>query len=254
MTADRQLYFALPPVGRPPVPPLTYSVRPSRRAKHVNIEVTHDGSVVVVVPRWFKRANVPNVIEENRRWIERARRQMMESAPPPEPVGGLPVRVELRAVAETWPVVYQSTPSRSAAAREHRDGRLVVSGAATNRPACRAALQRWLSRKAHRLLVPWLRMISDTRELPVGRILVKNQRTRWASCTSQKTISLNQNLLFLPPRLVRYIFLHELCHTRHVNHSKRFWAVVRLHEPDYKALEKQLDRANRYVPRWSRRD
>jgi YgjP-like, metallopeptidase domain len=54
-------------------------------------------------------------------------------------------------------------------------------------------------------------------------LLVKSQRTRWASCSAKKNLSLNTKLLFLSPDLVRYVLIHELCHTVYMDHSKEFW-------------------------------
>jgi predicted metal-dependent hydrolase len=99
-------------------------------------------------------------------------------------------------------------------------------------------------------LVPWLREISREKHLPFGRTLMKMQKTRWASCSRHRTVSLNVKLLFLPPELVRYVFVHELCHTVHMNHSREFWRFLAVKEPGYKELDKQLRTAWRLVPAW----
>ncbi len=57
-------------------------------------------------------------------------------------------------------------------------------------------------------------------------------------------------LLFLPPELVRYVFVHELCHTVHMNHSREFWRFLAVKEPGYMELDKQLRTAWRLVPAW----
>jgi len=82
-------------------------------------------------------------------------------------------------------------------------------------------------------------------------VLVRSQRSRWGSCSRRRAISLNQKLLFVPPPLVRYVFLHELCHTVHFDHSPAFWAFLAQREPRWKALDEELDMAWRYVPLWA---
>ena len=67
------------------------------------------------------------------------------------------------------------------------------------------------------------------------------QRTRWGSCSNSGTISLNAALLFLEPPLVRYLFIHELCHLIALNHSRRFWAAVARYEPDYRGARPAAD-------------
>jgi predicted metal-dependent hydrolase len=86
--------------------------------------------------------------------------------------------------------------------------------------------------------------------MPLRGLLVKNQRTRWASCSAKKNLSLNTKLLFLSPDLVRYVLIHELCHTVYMDHSKEFWRFVASHEPGYKALDQALREAWKTVPDW----
>jgi predicted metal-dependent hydrolase len=86
--------------------------------------------------------------------------------------------------------------------------------------------------------------------LSFSRIQIRRQRTRWGSCSATGTISLNVCLMFLDPAVVRYLYVHELCHTRHMNHSPRFWALVEHHEPDSRRLDRQLLRGWQAVPAW----
>ena len=72
-----------------------------------------------------------------------------------------------------------------------------------------------------------------------------------AACSTRGTISLNYKLLFLPRPLVRYVLLHELCHTRQSNHGVAFWALVAQHAPDYRRLRAELRRAGPCVPEWA---
>jgi predicted metal-dependent hydrolase len=71
-----------------------------------------------------------------------------------------------------------------------------------------------------------LERFSDQYNLPYGRAAFRCQKTKWGSCSSRNNISLNINIAFLPEHLQDYILLHELCHIRHMNHSKAFWAQL----------------------------
>ena len=73
-----------------------------------------------------------------------------------------------------------------------------------------------------------------------GSISVRNQSSRWGSCSRRGTLSFNYRLLFLPPHLADYVIVHELCHLREMNHSKRFWEIVAQAIPDYLERRKQL--------------
>ena len=83
------------------------------------------------------------------------------------------------------------------------------------------------------------------------RVAIRRQRTRWGSCSVRGTISLNCCLLFQRPAVVRYLLIHELAHTVHMNHSHRFWRFVALHCRDYRKLDKELLDGWRRVPSWA---
>ena len=106
-----------------------------------------------------------------------------------------------------------------------RNGIVTLRGATDNEDLCVKALQRWLSGVARRHFEPQLQQLSARTGLPCSRVHIRMQRTCWGSRSSSGTISLNLSLLFLEPDLVHYLMVHELCHARHMNHSKRFWAT-----------------------------
>lgn len=71
-------------------------------------------------------------------------------------------------------------------------------------------------------------------------ITVRDQKTRWGSCSSRGTLSFNYRLIFAPSTVLDYVVVHELCHLTHMNHSKDFWNMVGTILPDYKSCRKWL--------------
>ncbi|MBI4239828.1 M48 family metallopeptidase [Candidatus Uhrbacteria bacterium] len=74
----------------------------------------------------------------------------------------------------------------------------------------------------------------------VGKVSIRNQRTRWGSCSRKGNICFNYRIVQLAPELVGYLIVHELCHVAEMNHSQKFWKLVERVIPHYKALRKKL--------------
>ena len=73
-----------------------------------------------------------------------------------------------------------------------------------------------------------------------NRICIRNQKSRWGSCSQKKNLNYNFRIILLPKDLADYIVVHELCHLKEMNHSKRFWDLVGETMPDYKGMRKRL--------------
>jgi predicted metal-dependent hydrolase len=79
-------------------------------------------------------------------------------------------------------------------------------------------------------------------KLPVGKIAIRNQRSRWGSCSRKGNLNFNYKLVFLPPALQDYIIVHEICHIREFNHGHGFWSLVGETMPEWKILRNELKR------------
>jgi hypothetical protein len=74
----------------------------------------------------------------------------------------------------------------------------------------------------------------------INRIAIKNQRKRWGSCSSKANLNFNYKIIFLEPQFADYLIVHELCHLKEFNHSKKFWNLVEKTIPDYKTINQRL--------------
>ena len=74
-----------------------------------------------------------------------------------------------------------------------------------------------------------------------GRVTIREQRTRWGSCSSKNNLNFNWKLIMAPPEALDYVVIHELCHLTEFNHSPRFWSLVEAQMPEYKYWKKWLD-------------
>lgn len=225
-----------------------FSVRVSGRARRLSIKVFPRGRVEVVVPRRTRAGAVQAFVAEHRDWIDNSLAAFAKLHPP-EPFV-LPDIVDLPSIEQRFRVRYER-PTPGKTVRYRCQGNVVVlSGATVDEALCVRALKRWLAALAKVEMAPKLQALSVATGNPYQRMHVRGQRTCWGSHSCSGTISINYCLLFLEPELVRYLMIHELCHARHMNHSRRFWKLVGKFEPRYRSLDKGLTESWKRIPVW----
>jgi predicted metal-dependent hydrolase len=213
--------------------------------------MTVDHGLEVVVPLGFDRHRIPAIVEGKREWIERAAvkvEALREERAADPPI--LPERIVLPALREEWVVDYRVASLRGAEVTEGPGHHLTVTGDVGDFAVCRDALCRWLDRRAQRTLLLRLAVLACQHGLEYEGAAVRQQRTRWGSCSRRKIISLNAGLLFAPPEVVDYVLIHELCHTVEMSHSPRFWDLVESCDPDYRGQKNLLRELRKALPRW----
>ena len=95
-------------------------------------------------------------------------------------------------------------------------------------------------RQIRQLITQRVAYYADIMGIAYGRITMRNQKTRWGSCSSDGNLNFNCRLLFVPKELVDYVVVHELAHRRHMDHSPAFWQEVEKYMPDYKERRAKL--------------
>jgi hypothetical protein len=231
---------------------MEYRLRVSPWARALSLRVGVEGRLEVIAPRRYSRRTIAGVLARERAWIERALAdaEARRRALPPPPAWQIPDEVALPAVGARWPVVVRLTTRDGVCVMAAGAGVLELSGQVADLAACRQALRRWLVREGHAHLVPRLSEMSRALDLPYTSCSIRLARTRWGNCSRTRIIGLNARLLLLPPALVDYVLVHELCHTRQLNHSPAFWALVAQICPEFRRRRTELRAAGRQLPAW----
>jgi predicted metal-dependent hydrolase len=219
-----------------------FAVRVSPRARRLTARVHVGGRVEIVVPIGVNAHAVRDFVQRFTPWINRKVAAMRCFVAPIEPV---PRVIEFGFTGERLSVEWQ----RGVARKPQQIGdRLIVQ--APDDLSARNLLRVWLKAAADSRLTPQLLQMAADLKYSVSRVAIRCQRTRWGSCSTRGTVSLNCSLVFLRPEVVRYLFVHELAHTKHMNHSANFWRLVEKIEPDYRRLDRELLAGWRTVPGW----
>lgn len=208
---------------------LAYGVRRSARARRVRVTVDPHGRVEVVLPRRVPQRAATEAVVELRPWIDR---RLAEAAA---------VRERLAARAGTVPYLGQTLhlAPQEGRTRVHRHGEVLYVPAGDARPA----LERWYRRAARAEVVPRLDAAVAALGTAYTRLTIRDQRTRWGSCSAQGAIAINWRLLLASPEVLDYVVWHEACHLLVHDHSPAFWALVRAKTGDQEQARRWL-RAN----------
>jgi predicted metal-dependent hydrolase len=244
MTERSQLQLFAPEARTEP----DWNVRVSPRARRLSVRVYPEGRVEIVAPAGVGARRVQQFVTEHRAWIDRQLREFERAGPVQD--RGLPQRLELPALGRSLGVDYDSTGARIGVRVVANGDAIRVATAGASQIDIARALRRWLTGYAKPQIAARLDALSSATGLRYSGLQLRCQRTRWGSCSARGTISINVCIAFLDSQLLRYLLLHELCHTREMNHTHRFWGLVAAYETDYRRLDRQLSAGWRSVPGW----
>ena len=202
------------------------------RARRYLLRLRADKTVVVTLPRRGSLEFARQFAASRRRWLEKQWR-ILEARPTAPAVlrpgmetllRGRRVRLEAREQGGLVEIWFDNQRLPAAAPGEN----------------LRPAVEAYMRALARTELTLRAEELARQHGAPVRRVIVRNQKSRWGSCSVHGTISLNWRLIQVPETVRDYIIMHELTHLRHLNHSPRFWAAVETVCPDYRAAEDWL--------------
>ena len=210
-----------------------YTLRRSARARCLRVEVHPRSGVTVVAPMRAPPSAIERFLAGTRLWIFRqvdrlsARRA---GIPPYWPHGPT-----LPFLGKDYPVGIEPCGQRGPSSVALHDERLIVRVRQDTPETARRALRNWYMTQAQIHLEARTAFWAPRLSAAYRYVHVGNARSRWGSCSATGVLRYNYRLVMAPPEIVDYVVVHELAHTRQLNHSPRFWAIVAEHSPDYAA-------------------
>lgn len=234
------------------------TVEKSRR-KSLAISVAGDGSVKVKAPQSLSDAELLKWIKTKTAWIVRKRNEMLESSVHQETRQYLSGE-KFFFLGEEYCLEIRISESRAGTVGIAED-KLVVFVKETDaeladgdageknkyQQLMKAYFTAWYEKQAHIQIPKRVRYYANIVGESYERIFIKNQKSRWGSCSSARNLNFNWRLMMAPITVLDYVVVHELCHLKQMNHSKEFWAEVENVLPDYKERKKWLDENGRLL-------
>ncbi len=202
-----------------------------RRARRYILRLLPNGTARVTLPRWGTFAEATRFAHANTHWLQQ---QLIKQAnhPKQDP----PWRPGTLIYFHGALVPIELNENKNSARLRFADQSCSVDGL-TDQSDLKPVIQPHLQSLALRVLPARVNELAAAHGLNIQRVSVRNQRSRWGSCSRRGTISLNWRLVQAPDFVRDYIILHELAHLRHMNHSRRFWAEVSRLCPGSEAAE-----------------
>lgn len=226
--------------------PVPCEILENPRSSNVRLRISKEGILTVVVPRGFRKSRILEILETKREWIRKHRAGLKEASF----AAPRPGRIELAAFGENWEIRFARNGGSSGGLDVDEEAHLLLAEGSWQDEETLVRLRKWLVKRCRKRLGSRLEELSVLHGLPYAKMTVKIQKTLWGSCSAKKTVSLNAKLAFLPPSLVDYVLCHELCHTRHLDHSRAFWEYLERILPGSLDLRKALRECDHLVPGW----
>lgn len=213
------------------------------RSKSIRVRVQAGGQLTATMPKLAPVMLLRHLIDSSRPALRKAMADMAAAAPPVYKHGDT--------VGASHQIV-QKTGAVSSAKRRGQIIEWVVSrdsdsSSPTNQDMVRKAVRKALDAESKAYLPRRLSYLALEGGFSYSSVRYSNAKGRWGSCNSRGVISLNVALMNLPKELIDYVLVHELSHTRHLNHSQSFWQTVESYYPDYKMARKSLKHYSPYL-------
>ena len=206
---------------------LTYQLRYSKKAKYLRLQINPSTGLEVVLPQKCKINEAEKFIFKKKEWILKH-------------IGTVPVKEDFTYLGEPIGINQRYNLFSVKHKIIFNKGILLIESPSDSCEDLNFIYNGWLKHLAKSYLPERIRVLARRNGFNLNGIRIRNQRTRWGSCSTSGNISLNYRLMKYRKEVIDYVIIHELCHLKEMSHSKKFWKLVEQIIPNYKILKKEL--------------
>lgn len=215
----------------------TYVVIKETR-KSVRIKLLKANAIEIKSPRVFSLQKAEQILRQNERWIQEQNEQFIKKD-----------TIKINQSLQSGSVLlWRGRPiTLEIAVSEKEPASIILSGntlqvKTASSDAFQQDLKKWYIDQSRKQLLERTAYWQKIMDIEIGKIHIKDQKTRWGSCSSLGNLNFNWRLVMAPPETMDYLIIHELCHCMHLNHSPKFWTAVSVYCPGYKQQQQWLKR------------
>ncbi len=216
-----------------------YNVKRSSRAKNARLEVSVRSGLTVVIPRTASIEDIPRLLKNKARWILD---KLAKYAGGQSTSGGKEIKNGDRVpyLGRYLKVVARHNPGAVDGVKQEKNRLLIDINSENGR--LNLLLERWYQQQAEKIIRERADALCPQMGVNYSRLTIRDQRTRWGSCSKKGNLNFNWKLMTVPVPVIEYVVIHELAHLKEMNHSKNFWKIVAEHCPKWRSHRKWLKR------------
>jgi predicted metal-dependent hydrolase len=206
---------------------IAYRLKRSKRARYLRLQINPSTGLEVILPYRCKIEEAERFIYKKREWIFKH----LSTVKLKEEFSYFGQKIEVQQRFNLFITKHKISFSKHILNAESPAGSLETLENIYNV---------WLKHLAKKYLTERIEKLARKYNFIFKQVRIRNQKTRWGSCSTKGSISLNYKLMRYRKEVIDYVIIHELCHLKEMNHSKKFWKLVEEIIPDYKNLKKEL--------------
>jgi predicted metal-dependent hydrolase len=218
---------------------ISYNLKRSHIARLIWLDVKRQTGLTVTIPHYYNIKYLQSYLESNASWILRNVSKYCADAP--VAVAAAPQSTNTISYLGKSLKVMQNRCGCGLNAIELQQNKLIVSLNSSGTRLSAQELQQWLIVQATRLINEKVKKFSLIMGLAYNRVVIRDQRSRWGSCSCRRNLNFNWRLIMAPEPVLDYVIIHELCHLKEMSHSRSFWDLVALYCPQWHEHRNWLD-------------
>lgn len=206
---------------------IAYTHKVNRRSKSLKLSLNKSGEVLVTSPRFVPQFVIRKFVNDHEQWITEQLNKLKA------------VKTKL-AISENEALLFGKA-YKLVTRMDHkkpigitREGdELIINPVTESKASIQKILDRFLKNLGSSFILKQTELFAQKMSTTYNHVSFKTQKTRWGSCSSKGNLNFNWRLVHAPPEVITYVIIHELAHRTHMNHSGKFWDLVRKYDPEY---------------------